>query len=70
MQKAKFVLSKSKVLEQYDKVKNAADIVSYSSKTNPDVTKILEKETDCLFSVHSANELKNIDDKSRGYFFA
>ena len=42
MQRARFVLSKSKLLEQYNKVKQAADIVSYSSKTNKEVTKILE----------------------------
>jgi len=69
MQKAKFVLSKSKLLEQFDKVKSVADIVSYSSKTNQDVTKVLE-ETDCMFSVHFVNELKHIKDKSRVIFLA
>ena len=68
--KAKFILSRKKVLEQYNKVKQACDIVSYSSKTNQDVTKILEKETDCLFSVHRTNELKHIKDKSRVIFLA
>lgn len=70
MQKAKFILSKGKVLEQYNEVKLASDIVSYSSKTNPDVTKILEKETDCLFSIHTQGELNNIEDKSRVLFLA
>jgi len=70
MQKAKFVLSKKKLLEQYDKVKESCDIVSYSSKTNTIVTGILEKETDCLFSVHLSNELKNIEDKSRVIFLS
>jgi len=70
MQRARFVLSKSKLLEQYNKVKQAADIVSYSSKTNKEVTKILEKETDCLFSVHLINELRHISDKSRVIFLA
>ena len=51
MQKPKFILSRKKVLEQYSKVKSVADIVSYSSETNQDVTKILEKETDSMFSV-------------------
>jgi ornithine decarboxylase len=69
MPKAKFILSKSKVLSQYNKVKKYADVVSYSSKTNQDVTKILE-ETDSMFSVHFVNELKHINDKSRVMFIA
>ncbi|MBU2634132.1 MAG: decarboxylase [Nanoarchaeota archaeon] len=70
MQKAKFILSKKKLLEQYEKVNEYCDVVSYSSKTNTVVTKILEKETDCLFSVHLSNELKNIEDKSRVIFLS
>ena len=70
MEDAKFVLSKSKILEQYNKVKSLSDIVSYSSKTNQDVTKILEEETDCMFSVHLVNELKHLKDKSRALFIA
>jgi ornithine decarboxylase len=59
--KAKFILNKKKVIEQYDKVKEVCDIVSYSSKT---------KNTDCMFSVHRTNELKHIQDKSRVIFLA
>jgi len=70
MQKPRFILSKSKVIEQYNKVKNACDIVSYSSKTNQDVTKILEKDTDSMFSVHLVNELKHLSDRSRTIFIA
>ena len=70
MQRAKFILSKKKVLEQYAKVKQAADIVSYSSKTNQNVTPILEKETDCMFSVHFVNELKHVKDMKRVIFLA
>jgi ornithine decarboxylase len=66
----KFILSKKKVLEQYDIVKGNCDIVSYSSKTNQDVTKVLEESTDCMFSVHFANELKHIKDFSRVIFLA
>ena len=47
---AKFTISKSKVMDQYKKLQNLADTISYSSKTNQDVTKILEKETSCFFS--------------------
>jgi len=70
MNKAKFILSKSKTLEQYNKVKAIADIVSYSSKTNQDITEVLEQNTDCLFSVHRFNELKHIQDMSRVIFLA
>lgn len=70
MQKAKFILSKSKVLAQYDKVKQFADFISYSSKTNPLVTAILEEKTDCFFSIHMLGELRNVHDKSRVLFLA
>jgi ornithine decarboxylase len=70
MSEAKFVLSKSKVLEQYNKIKKISDKVSYSNKTNFEVGEILEKETDCFFSVHSINSLENIENKSRVWFFA
>ncbi|MBW2988859.1 decarboxylase [Candidatus Woesearchaeota archaeon] len=70
MPKAKFILSRRKVLEQYNNVKQTADIVSYSSKTNQEVTPILERGTESMFSVHSANELKHISDKSRVIFLA
>ena len=70
MQKAKFVLSKSKVIEQYEKIKQMSDVVSYSSKTNQEITKILEKETDSLFSVHFETELKHVKDLSRVIFLA
>ncbi len=65
-----FEISKKVVLEKFDEVKEVSDIVSYSSKTNPIVTGILEEERDCLFSVHSVNELKNVKDKSKILFLA
>jgi len=70
MSKAKFILSKSEGISQYNKVKEYCDVVSYSSKTNQDVTKVLESETDSMFSVHFVNELKHIKDKSRVIFLA
>lgn len=63
--KAKFVLSKSKLLEQYNLVKNLSDSVSYSLKTNPVVGKVLEDLTDCWFSVHFIQSLEFIKDKKR-----
>jgi ornithine decarboxylase len=66
----KFILSKSKVMEQYNRVEQVSNIVSYSSKTNPLVTSILEQNTNCLFSIHMKNELKNVQDLSRVMFLA
>ena len=66
----KFILSKKVIMQQYNRVEDIADIVSYSSKTNPKVTSVLEEMTDCLFSVHMENELKNIRDISRAVFLA
>ncbi|MBT7902370.1 decarboxylase [Candidatus Woesearchaeota archaeon] len=66
----RFEISQSKVLEQYAKIKNICELISYSSKTNSLVGEILEKETDCMFSVHLKNELRNVSDKSRVLFLA
>ena len=68
MSKARFVISKSKVLEQYNKVKDICDFVSYSSKTNTVINGILEKNSDSMFSIHMINGLKNIKDMSRVIF--
>jgi ornithine decarboxylase len=68
--KPKFILSKKVALQQYNKAKSVADIVSYSSKTNPLVTPILEENSDAMFSIHFINELKHVQDKSRVLFLA
>jgi len=70
MRTPRFELSKSKVLEQFNIVERLSDLVSYSSKTNPKVSAILEQNTASMFSLHSRNELKNIKDKSRVIFLA
>lgn len=67
---AKFVLYKSKVINQYTLVKEKADLISYSFKTNQEVGKILEEDTDCFFSIHSFKSLDFIKDKKRVWFFA
>ncbi len=67
---AYFEISKSTVLSQFSLVQKHCDIVSYSSKTNPKVSGILESEVNCLFSVHLVNELVNISDYSRVLFLA
>ena len=64
----KFILSKTIVKEKYNQLIPISDIISYSSKTNPLVTKVLEEETKAQFSVHLENELINIQDKSRIMF--
>ncbi|MFP4656934.1 MAG: decarboxylase [Candidatus Woesearchaeota archaeon] len=65
-----FELSEGKVMEQYSIVENLSDEISYSSKTNPHVTPILERNTDCMFSVHNMNELRHIEDKTRILYLA
>jgi ornithine decarboxylase len=68
--KAKFYLNKTKLLEQYKILKEKGDIISYSLKTNFEVGKILEKETNCWTSVHFLQSLEKLEDKSRALFFA
>ena len=65
-----FILDKTKLKKQYEKIKEQVNKVSYSFKTNPIAGNILEEETKCLFSVHSFHLLKQIKDKSRVLFFA
>lgn len=64
----KFVLSKSKAIEQFNIVRNLGT-VSYSLKTNYEVGKVLEENTDSMFSIHSLNNLNFIKDKGRAWFF-
>ncbi|MFW5977360.1 MAG: decarboxylase, partial [Candidatus Nanoarchaeia archaeon] len=68
--KTYFELSKSVVLDQYNLVKPLADITSYSSKTNPLITPILEKHTSSVFSIHFLAELQHIKDMSRVFYLA
>lgn len=70
MNKARFVLSRSKAIEQYNKLKALDVDVSYSFKTNEEVGRVLEEETACLFSIHFENDLPFLKDKSRVMFLA
>ncbi len=63
---AKFVLSKSKVMEQLEIVKELADEVSYSFKSNPEVGKLLQDK--CFLSIHSENNLKLVNSKNVWFF--
>ncbi len=67
---AHFVLSKQKVIEQYERISKLCDRVTYSSKTNPIVSSILEEDTDSFFNIHLKDELANIQDLSRVQFLA
>ncbi|MBL7176201.1 MAG: decarboxylase [Desulfobacteraceae bacterium] len=67
---AHFVLSKKKVIEQYITIRKLCNRVTYSSKTNPIVSSILEETTDSFFSIHLKDELTNIQDMSRVQFLA
>jgi len=66
---AGFVLYKDRVLDRYDKLKVLGVSVSYSWKTNPEVGKVLEQETDSFFSIHSLNELNHVIDTKRVWYF-
>ncbi|MBI2129449.1 decarboxylase [Candidatus Woesearchaeota archaeon] len=70
MNKARFVLSRSKVIEQHNKLKALDADISYSFKTNEEVGKVLEEETGCLFSIHFENDLPFLKDRSRVIFLA
>src|SRR3989338_4359435 len=67
---AKFVLSKSNLINNFNMIKKNCDIVSYSAKTNYEVAELLEELTDCNFSMHSGESLSKIKDKKRIWFFA
>ncbi len=67
---ARFLLSKSKVIEQYKTARGLSDEVSYSLKTNPELEEILEKNTDSRFSVHFIRSVGRVKDKSRVWFLA
>lgn len=70
MIKSKFIVSKSKVLEQYKKLKDLGVDVSYSVKTFPEITWILEENTDSFFSIHMSETLKFVKDSAKIWFLA
>jgi len=67
---AKFILSKSKALEQYNLLKELCDEVVYSFKTNPEVGRILEESTNCKLAIHTTDSLEGVRNKKRVWFFA
>ena len=65
---AYFLIHQKKVLEQYNNIAKVCDIVSYSMKTNIDVSKILNNETNSWFSIHHIKYAKMYDPKKIIYF--
>jgi len=66
---AKFILSKNKTLEQYNKLKTLGLKISYSYKTNREVGNILQELTDSHFSIHNLEEIDMIKNKQNISFF-
>lgn len=69
MTEAKFILSKSKLLEQLKQLEKLNLKISYSYKTNRDVGKILQEISNCDFSIHSQEEIHQINNKEKIWFF-
>jgi len=65
---AKFIFSKSKVIEEYNKLEKISDYIAYSVKSNPYLTYILEDNTESNFLTHHINELIFIKDRSKVWF--
>ncbi len=70
MSKSRFVVSKSKLLNQYKILKDLGLEISYSFKTLPEIAHILEDNTDSFFSVHMMESLHFVRDKGRVWFLA
>lgn len=68
--KARFILSKKKVIEQYNQLKSLGLHVSYSYKTNREIGNVLQNLTDCDFSVHNLEETEMIKNKKKIWFFS
>ncbi len=67
--KAKFILSKTKLLEQVKSLKNLGLKISYSYKTNREVGDVLQEISNVDFSIHAKKEIEMVEDKSRIWFF-
>jgi ornithine decarboxylase len=60
---AKFVFSRSKIIEEYNKISEISDLLAYSVKTNPYIVSTLEEKKECRFLIHHINEIKYIKNK-------
>ena len=69
MSKAKFILSKKKLINQVKTLEKLGLKISYSFKTNREVGKILQEISNVNFSIHLKEEIEEIKDKSKIWFF-
>ena len=64
-----FIIEKSKVFSQVEILKEIFDEVSYSWKTNPKIGEILNENESCYISVCGFNELMQVKNKSKVWYF-
>ena len=70
MNNPKFILSKSKLLDQVKLLENLGLKISYSYKTNREVGNLLQELSPSVnFSIHAKKEIDMIKDKSKISFF-
>jgi ornithine decarboxylase len=70
MDKPRFLISRSGVLERYGWISGICPNISFSIKTNPEVGKVLEEETDCFFSIHTPEGLGWVKNIKRVWYLA
>jgi len=68
LSKAKFIFSKKKIVDEYNKLSSLSDMIAYSVKSNPSITLVLEKSTNSHFLLHHINEIKNVTDNQKIWF--
>ncbi len=66
---ARFVLSRKVLKEQVNKLKELGLKISYSYKTNRIIGRLLQEDNEVDFSVHAKEEIDEIEDKGRIWFF-
>lgn len=69
MNSPKFVLSKNFLLNQLKKLEEIGLKISYSYKTNKEVGNLLQKISDVDFSLHRGENIEDIKDKRKIWFF-
>jgi ornithine decarboxylase len=72
MTEAKFILSKKILKEQVKKLEELGLKISYSYKTNRIVGKVLQElkeDKNIYFSIHAKEEIEEIEEKSKIWFF-
>lgn len=67
---AKFILTKSVLLDYYTRLVSNDWLVTYSVKTNPQVGRVLDQETNCDFSIQHLDELKYLSKTEHVWYLA